>query len=520
MTARRLVLLACLVALALRVVGLGAGLPRVLQVDEPAYTGPAVELGPGAWAPRRQWAPTGFTYAVVGLRELLARVPALEHALRASLGAGDDARAWHAALGRLVSAVTGALGVLAAAALARAAAGPRAGALAAWVLALDFLHGRQSHFGVPDVAMVGALTLAVAASAAAARDGSAPRLVGAGAACGLAAVTKLPGAVGLVAVVAAGLVAPGWRPRRRAGAIVAALLAAAAVFVAVDPWVLLEPRSVLADVRYALEHGDAVAEGQPRGPVALVHLAALARDLGPLLAVALLGVTALGRRTAVVVLCVPLVYAATMWTRDSVYVRYALPFVPFLAVLAGAALAHLPGGRPATAAAALLLLWPAVQLVRFDQLLLRADTRERAGRWLLEQRGPRDVVLLDGVSEWLPRGIPSPPQRRLYMHHELAGLLATGEALGVRPRFLVVESWMDDFWDPARTRARRLDPDPRAFYASLPERFAVAARVAPTDDTRELPFHYEQIFGPWNALFARERPGPGVVVYDLHAPVR
>ncbi len=80
------------------------------------------------------------------------------------------------------------------------------------------------------------------------------------------------------------------------------------------------------------------------------------------------------------------------------FVRYALPIVPPLAVGLGIALARLSsiahqrfsGTRAAAAFGAVAVLAlgpPLVRLVQFDHLLAQPDTRELAQRWLLEHGG-------------------------------------------------------------------------------------------------------------------------------------
>jgi hypothetical protein len=65
--------------------------------------------------------------------------------------------------------------------------------------------------------------------------------------------------------------------------------------------------------------------------------------------------------------------------------------------------------------------------------------------------------------------------------------------------------------DPER-EARR-----QALYARLNNDAAVVAQFRPYAGSSPPPFIYDQIYGPFNALDALERPGPTLTVYRFNA---
>ncbi len=526
----------CALALALRLAGLTAGLPHVHHVDETEYAMPAAELDWGRMRPDRQLSPTGLLYSIVTLRTVVGWSDGLQAALRDRAGP-DDNQAYHVLLGRLVTAVCGALTVLPVFALGWMLAGRTAAVCAGLLMAVDFLHVRQSHWATPDVMMLLWVMAGVAACMRYVGDSRTRWLLLAGLCAGLAAVTKLTGIVVLLAAGLALLLAPdGCRARWRRlldGAL--AVLVAAGAFVLVDPYALLDSGTFLDDTRYILgPHARNTVEGQPLGPVLLVYLKALWYGGGiAVCAMAAVGVVAAfgrheRRRERLLVLLLAAIYLGYMSTKLAVYVRYALFLVPLLLLLAGLGLDWLArrgpeGARRVLVPAAVLLLaaWPAAHSLRFDVLLSRSDTREQAIEWLEKNLGRREYVLLDSVMIWLPPTLPTPRVRELGMALRFREVMAGEQEAGRRPRYLVRETWVPHFWDTDHVRvsspkSSQVATQVREFYPALEERFPVVASFEPA--AREIPFHYEQMYGPWDHLWSLERPGPGVRIHDLSPP--
>ena len=167
MIPRKLLPALLLVALAVRIWGLGFGLPYAnSRVDETAIAGPAIQFLSGALRPPDFMYPTGFRYAV-----------ALEYAAwytitrpfgtYASLAAFADSRYQTVApffyLSRALSAVMGTLTVWWLFAICRRVFDDTVAVVAALFTALAFLHVRDSHFGTIDVSMTALVVLTVLA---------------------------------------------------------------------------------------------------------------------------------------------------------------------------------------------------------------------------------------------------------------------------------------------------------------------------------------------------------------------
>jgi 4-amino-4-deoxy-L-arabinose transferase-like glycosyltransferase len=164
---RRLLPVVLVLALALRFWGIGFGLPfAYARPDETEIAGPAVGFLSGDLRPPFfQW-PTLFTY-IVAL--MYAVYGGLAGALTgfASLADFAESRRQNIApfllAGRFLSMSMGVVTVWAVYAVGRRVFNEIVGVVAAMFLAVAFLHVRDSHFGVTDVAMTGLVVLAVLA---------------------------------------------------------------------------------------------------------------------------------------------------------------------------------------------------------------------------------------------------------------------------------------------------------------------------------------------------------------------
>jgi hypothetical protein len=218
-----------------------------------------------------------------------------------------------------------------------------------------------------------------------------------GAGLGLASAAKYPG-VFLAPPVAFSVLSTAW-PRRRLRDLATVLGAAAAVFVAVNPYLLLHLGEVGETAR-VLARAIYQRQADPQGWSIVAGIRNVAAPLwwgpglllGPLLAALglLLFVSAPQRRgrglqglLAIASFGVPLFLAHV------VPYRYVLPLVPVVAIWAGVALdstatggASRSGQAARLVVAAALVVASLVASVRLDLLLERPDTRTLAGAWI------------------------------------------------------------------------------------------------------------------------------------------
>jgi hypothetical protein len=316
-------------------------------------------------------------------------------------------------LNRGLSAAMGTLSVLATYRLAARTFDRAVGLVAALYLGMAFLHVRDSHFGVTDVTMTALVTLDVLLVTRWQRSGRRGDALAAGLVAGLAASVKYNAALLWAPFIAACLVAP--RPGRRALAARGAAWFGPSFllgFFAGSPFILLEwPRftqDVAAQATWFRDgHGVPLEWGW-------IHHArvTLPQAVGwPIYVAGLAGAAALlGRhaRQAAVLLAFPILYYAVAGSGRTVFARYMLPVLPFLATTAAWATvscvrASLAAWAPRTRAAVCALLAccmvapSAAKVVAFDRVLSRPDSRYVAGRALLGIVRPGETLYQSGV---------------------------------------------------------------------------------------------------------------------------
>jgi hypothetical protein len=355
--------------------GIGFGLPFDFRPDEELFTGRAVQM-----AVQHSLDPHFYVYPPLGLylfafAEWLLGLLAPSHLGPATLV--DPT--WEYLAVRTVSvlafaATTGLIGLA-----GRAAYGSLAGIIAAAAFAVAPLAVQNAHFGRVDLVALALMALALwLGGRARSRYGWAA----AGLAAGLAAGTKYT--VGVVLVY---LLVLAFQDVDRRGRLLAVAGAAALAFLA-----------ALAPTGHPLQLADGIRflagrSGQGYGmPIGLLYHPTVSLPAGLGLgtyALAVAGVgLALWRRAAtdLALLAASGAYLLLVGFSQEVFIRYALPLLPPLCLLAGAAVALAAERRPPatvlTALAAVLLLPSLLQSIQGDRLLTAIDTREQAARWL------------------------------------------------------------------------------------------------------------------------------------------
>ena len=329
-----------IVAAVLRFWSLGAGIPFAIGDDEPQVMNRSLAMVKnGDFNPRFYDYPGLYLYvqsAVVVVRFLAGATAGEWRSLDQAHSA--DFYLW----GRAVTASFGTLTVLLVYFIGMRW-GTRHALLAAGMLAVMPMHVRESHFVLTDVPVTFFATLAFLLSLRAHEQPRATAFLWAGAAAGLAAATKYPGALALVLPLISVFMTPAARPSRLAGAA-AAIAGAAAAFLLAAPYTLLDLPGFLNG--YAQLMGSYTSRQLPEAP-AITYLKHLRNALWwPGFLAVLAGVVfALvrvikgpGRVRWVLAVVFPLVFYWFISQQRLVFGRYLLPLVPFVCVLAATAI--------------------------------------------------------------------------------------------------------------------------------------------------------------------------------------
>lgn len=357
-------------ALGLRLHGLAFGLPAVYNPDEVAILSRALAFATGDFNPRNFLYPSFFFYVLFAW-VAASFAPAWLLGVAASRAEFERLffldPTWVYLAARSLSVACGFATVAATWWLARRWFGRVAGIAAALFLAVAPIAVRDAHYVKHDVPVTLAMVLAIWAMAplverdAAVGVGTARgwpwrRLALAGAACGVAFSTHYYAvflAVPLVIAVWIALRRRGLRPVLAGLAI--AMLAALVTFLALSPYLLPEWRTALRDIT-ANRQIVVDRAAQLRGTAWLPSAGDYARMLWqegtgwPVLLLASVGLVVAWRhapRAGLLLVAFPVPFLVFI-SNTVAASRYLNPVLPFIAVLAGAAVAWLAGtaGRP------------------------------------------------------------------------------------------------------------------------------------------------------------------------------
>jgi hypothetical protein len=398
------------VAAGLRVWGVKQGMPFAYNADENAHFVPnAIGLFGHGWNPHYFVNPPAYTYLVhvvfdvwfggrAGVSKALATNPTEVFVVA-----------------RLTAAAVGTLAVwllyLAGAKLFNRATG----LLAAALLAVSFLAVFYSHLALNDVPTLAPIALSLWGTAGILREGRVRDYLLAGVGLGLACATKYTGGIVLLPLVAAGairLAAPVGRNAAARGLVLAAVVALAA-FVAANPYAVLD----LAAFRDGLQHqadaaDDALGKlGLTQSSGHLYYLWTFTWGLGwvPLVAAVIgLGLLCVDDRRALLVLGpAPILYVLYMGMQARFFGRWLLPVFPIACLLGAYAIVRLtqlatrraPVLAPALAVlgAVILLGQGVVYSLHSAMTLSRADTRNEARRWLVDNVAADTKIVVEPV---------------------------------------------------------------------------------------------------------------------------
>lgn len=394
---------------ALRFWGIGFGLPQAnTRPDEETIASVAVRMFQSGPHPHFFRYPTLFMYLMTALYRLdFAAAWILgRFGSAADFMAKQSGDAGHLfLLDRITAAALGTATVPLTFVGARRLFGRHVAMIAAALLAVSFLHVRDSHFGVTDVPATFMVMLAFAAIVSGPLDpGHRGRIVVAALLCGLAAATKYN--AGLIAVpLLLKLLTDNRHAERRAYTMVLVLLAIAAVgagFLIGTPYAWIDFRHFR---REFLAEGEHLRSGHVAnlGLGWVHHLRfSLWYGVGPAVLVAaiagMLGAAATDAGTAVALVSFPLAYYGVMGAGRTVFMRYMLPIVPFVCVsaawaidVAAAAIVRSMHGRTLRYAPIAIVLTGAIawngatRTVELDRLLSQTDTRLLASEWVRER---------------------------------------------------------------------------------------------------------------------------------------
>ena len=414
--ARLMLWLVLLAAATLRFWALSHGVPFSVQVDEPEIMLRAVRMmKTGDLNPHFFDYPTLYMYVQALVAVMRFLLGAMQGQWSSLAQAPPEAfYVW----GRAVTAIAGTATVWL---LYRAGLrwGMPTALLAALMFAVMPLHVRESHFVLADVPMTFFVVLTFVLSLRAHERATAGAFALAGVAAGLAAATKYNGALALLLPVLACVMTRAARPSRATAAlsIVGAMVA---TFLVAAPYTLLDlPTFLNQFARLSSEYRLNVTPE----PVWVLYLKHLRNALGrPGSVLVIAGIAYAVVRIAAgpsrvkwtLALLFPLAYFRFISNQNIAFGRYLLPLLPFLSLVAAAAIVgaierlrdvRVPvlARRAAIAAlAAIAIVPPASTAIAFNANAARVWTTEQAYHWILRTIPAGSKVTMESRQIQLP----------------------------------------------------------------------------------------------------------------------
>ncbi len=410
-------------AAVIRLWGLDWGLPFPYHPDEGSILFHSLGFGTGDLNPHWFRWPSLVMYVMFGFYGALYVVGKLAGLYGAP---ADLVRhyvsdlSWFWLMGRALSAAAGVATVWVTYLFGRRSYGKSVGLTAAAILAVTYLHVRDSHYATPDVVSTLLATLSLLAALTAVSRGRAGRLILSALLAGLAASAKYPAGIAAVGtLVGLGLL---WR-RGRVSVIqsVVIILAVPAGFLIGTPYALLsrdeflrdvvrqftmvstsgvaqEPTSFVAGLREIVVRTFGHGVGWPVTILAIVGAAlplrlwrgALKRQSGGRQDRATISGAAAGRALALWYTAAVIVLMSLLTVKRATYLTPALPMVAFLAALGIRGVFERLTTRPyrALVATVLVVAAAAYPSVRFVAALGAADTRTQALEWVSREIAP------------------------------------------------------------------------------------------------------------------------------------
>jgi len=299
--------------------------------------------------------------------------------------------------------------------------GPQTALLAAVLIAVMPLHVRESHYALTDVPTTFAVMVTFLLSLRAHERERVTAFALAGAAAGLAGALKYNG----ILAVAMPLISCALTPRLRGSRLVCAMWIAAATvaaFLAGAPYTLLDlPNFLNQFARLSSEYRMPPAVSEPVWLIYLKHLRIALQWPGSLM---VLGGFAVGawriardpdRLRWVMALGFPLLYFYFVSHQNIIYARYLLPIVPFLSLLAAAAVVAFVGwmrraGVPirvrhavTIALTVIAIAPPAYSAINYNADAAKTWTQRLAYEWICRELPHGTSIRIEGsVSPKLP----------------------------------------------------------------------------------------------------------------------
>lgn len=554
---RMLLILIVLGSFGLRVWGIEFGLPFAYHPDEQQYILPGLGVVSGEFEPVAYYNPTLYPYFIGMIYSLtyfgLRTFGAFPDFFDLGNGWSQPMQPWITGvifLARYLTAAVGMITTLIVYHIGRRAYSRTTGLAAAIMFGLAFLPTREAHFAVSDApaALAVAVTLYLALNIV--KRGYTVDYLWTGIGLGLAAATKYSAALLIVPIGLAHLVSHyyiTW-PQRLIQSWRGVLVGIVSVvsYLVVSPYTLLAWPEFWADFSENLQSAREGFQGLNLDPAggAIFYLKSLIWGFGwPLFGLFLIAIVFFvwrRKRVDLVLLSLPLFGFWYMQRQEMYFVRWLMPFLPPLVVIAAETLHAATRklivilGQPASPVRtnqqftlhrsvsiaitlALLLTLPSTYAaVQANRIFSQIDTRTAALDWMRVNVPPGSSVAAEVLSPpWGPPlalpGLDIGPYN--FMPVPDGGIAEVDpqqyQAWGVQ--YIVASSF--HYARPLRNQAH--EARLAANLQTLEQQAELVAVFQPYSIDYTGFFYHDQVYGPANDVLYRRQPGPEIRIYRL-----
>ncbi|MBI5375489.1 MAG: glycosyltransferase family 39 protein [Candidatus Schekmanbacteria bacterium] len=317
---------------------------------------------------------------------------------------------------RVLSAIAGTLTILAVYLLGTRCYGKNAGLFSALFISVSYLHVRDSHFGTTDIILTMAVIISLIAIRKIMKEGNGYIL--SGLLAGLATGIKYNGAILVIPIIVAHVIynirKNGWMK----GIInIKKLLLSGVImifaFIITSPGLFLEFATFMKRLIFMSNFLREYNGFNPEPGRTYFLKILLPIGMGfPLFCLSIIGVFyACIKHTDddVLILSFPLCYYFHMWDNYGVFVRYAIPVIPFFCIFAGRIAAKffskfsegMSYKKFLYVVVIIFIVMPSLwKSLKFDSLISKEDTRLIAKRWIETNVAPGTAIYLFGYYKY------------------------------------------------------------------------------------------------------------------------
>jgi hypothetical protein len=525
-----------LLAFGLRVWGVNFGLPYTYHFDETTYTGAALNLGRGQIGPQSN--PTGYTNLLF-VEYIIYFV--LGNLLKLFSSSGEFANLYHTdpssflILARLTSIILGTLTVLIVYFIGKYLHSKIAGLASALLLAIAFIHVRDSHYGVPDIAVTFFISASILFLLLLIKQNKPLYGYLAALLAGYAIATKWTAAVIIIPLILT---------------IVFEHLSIKKILILLGSFftgfllggfqLILKPSIYITSGLNELRAG---GEGNfwfwqiDTLPGWFFYLKMMVFGLGILLTCAgLAGIVYYSwlsiskkNHAGIIVLSFPILYFLIMGISRHYFLRYALPLIPFVTLFAGIFLVviyewfSIKNRRLALIVVStfyfLMIIFPFASSLRSDIILTKTDTRTVAKEWIENNIPAGSKIAVDWPIHTPPLSTSTQAVPLSKNNYDVTNFF-NGTGLSDNPigwykennfQYLIASSFIYDI--PLANTLKSVQR--QEFYHNLDSDLSLVKVFYPSDSAVEPPFIFDEIYGPIVSLWQRDQPGPVIKIYAV-----